>query len=662
MPKAALLLTKVMFVVFLLFPGETALQAQGTGGILADRMTSQELVVYLKRYVQPSFDEWIALGDAQDAYQIEFAKLHDDFLAEVLAEHRALQRAGSVPSTEEIRQIMESLDKANERIQRLDSRFFDSIAVLIPEEKIPGLERIRLARKRTQYQNSLLSSMGMGSDMDLWTYIDKEDLDEQERTVVLAKMQPYERKATRLLSKGSDAAASILLAIAEEVEALGFEIDQSNMTPEVSAQFMEAYMRGYGKAMERNASLASELRTLNARTLRDLTSALDPWEARKIKSAYFANASKMMIEELHRARAVPEDAKGYPEFEEFVKNLSSNEELLGDLKDEFDELALSYILEDHARLDRMLELVNKIDPLLEQLGPPPTESEEGERTIGKPTLQEQVVAIQRARAKAQLERTRHLLAMIEEEGSDELKEVAQTPRNLTTYGVSPQTRVLSFRSLLELERMSSWVPSAMGFEILGKIQRVLPDEEWSQAVLETLHEEYLADWNQSIVPVLRDFQEYDTLIYAIDPKTEQPIVDEAGIRKLQRLHNDVMKRASVVDGGFFENVALTVPEESVDSIGLLRAARGDGWGPDRGFVPHLRCLDGDEQDQDRRATFDQVGQTRRGSTGLCHRFNREHFARCRRRNRSSGHARSRFHGRVECGLHLRSGQGAPGRE
>ena len=146
MAKAALLLVKVMCVVFLFSLSETTLHAQVTRGVLSNEISTQELASYLKRYVQPSFDEWIAFGDAQDAYQDAFSRLHAEHLAEVLAEYRAMQRAGSVPSSEQIREMMDSMAKANKRIERLDSQLFDSIAALLPEDKLPGLERARLAR------------------------------------------------------------------------------------------------------------------------------------------------------------------------------------------------------------------------------------------------------------------------------------------------------------------------------------------------------------------------------------------------------------------------------------------------------------------------------------------------------------------------------------
>ena len=574
MPHAASMLARCLSVVFFVFTLQATLQGQGTMGLVADPVDSKELAIYLKRYVQPSFEEWIAVGDAQDDYLEKYDVLRDGPIAEVLAESLALHRSGTVPSSEEVRELMASLKALSARIHRLDTQLFDSIAVVLPEQKLVGLERVRLARKRARLQVGLAESMGMGADMDLWTYINKVKFNDQESEVILARIQPYERQSARLLAKGSDAAGSILLAIAEEVEALGIIIDQSNMTPEVSAEFMAAYMRGYEKAMERNASVASDLRTFNARTLRDLTNVLDHWKARQIKSAYFANVSKMMIEELHFARAVPEDAQDLPEFEELVKALDSNENLLGNLKDDFDELALAYVVEDHGRLDRMLKLVNKIDPLLEKLVRTEEILDDGD---GKPTIREQVVELQRARTKAQLESTRRLLAMIESDGSIQLKVAARDPRNLVHFGVQSKadatSRVKESTSPRVVKHYWGIAPQAMGVEILSKVQAGAAQEAWSQAVLETLHEEYLAEWEEKVVPIDQQLKGDKSSVYAWDSDLQEPVLDRTSVAKFQKSQDEVMAGAAAVDARFFENLVLTMPEESANAMLLLRAER-----------------------------------------------------------------------------------------
>lgn len=592
-PPAFLAKSLIAFLLFVFCAAP--LQAQGTMGQVADPMSGKELAVYLKRYVQPSFEQWTFIEDSQGGYLEKFAELRDGLIADFLQETQEINRSGGMPDIEAVRKYMVTQAKVRARIRRLDDQFFDSIAAVLRPEQMAGLERARLARKRARLQSGIVVQMGMGRVMDLWTHLDDMDLDDEEYEVILLRIKPYEEKSARLLSKGWDAGASILLMIIEEIEASGLgDIDfndPANRTPEIMQEVMEAYRAGYQVAVKKSGSVATKIRELNSRTLRDLTLVIDPWKTRQLKSDYLIRSmGGMMLRQVQQAFMDSETAEEVSQFELLVKGLRGKDELLGDLREPFDELLLAFVLEDHKRLDRILQLSQEFDPLMQQLAQAQEafggeEPVEGDR---EPTISDRIAEIQLARTKAQAERSRQLFALIESKGSDELKAAVEEPLALAKYGDPPtpgdeqvleiyesdavieEGAVLSTGIVTETR---GWAPEAMGIKILGKVRRRVDDEVWLQAVLETLHEEYLEEWESQVAPLSTQMLEAESSIYSWDFETKTRSFNETAFKRLYELRAAVMENAGRVDDRFFENLVLAMSDDAADAMRVLRAER-----------------------------------------------------------------------------------------
>ena len=196
-------------------------QAQGTMNQLPDPINSKQLTLFLERYVDPTFDQWIAIEEAQDVYFEDFAQLRDGEIARFLKETMGSMQGG-MPSREQIANYVEELEEVNKRIRRLDTAFFESIARALREDQIPGLERARLARERVRLRSGVSGQMGIGMSMDVWQCIERAKLEEEQLELIDPELREYEQQLTKLLRKWNKQSGETMITMFDELEARGF--------------------------------------------------------------------------------------------------------------------------------------------------------------------------------------------------------------------------------------------------------------------------------------------------------------------------------------------------------------------------------------------------------------------------------------------------------
>ena len=605
MTNAAAIFRRSVILLYVLLFGTASVYAQGTMGQVADPMNSKQLAKYLKRYVNPTFDQWIVIEDIHSDYLEEFSALRDGPITDFLEEARALSSSGGVPDMESVKKYLASQERVNDRIRRLDEQCFNSMVAVLQADQIAGLQRARLARKRARFRSGMVTqSLGpMGGD--LWEVLEEVDFDKGEMTVLLARLRPYEESATRISKKQNEAAGSILLRIVEELEARGFaDIDLSdpaNQNPEVMRNQMAAVQAGYKNAMEESGEASADLRSLNYRTLRGLTNVGDPWKVLEVKRKWINGAGFGMRYGRPNPLAISEEGatEEWTSFEGLAKALHEKEELLGDLRDSVNELIQAYVIEEHTRTDRVLKIISEFDPMMEALAQAEQLfAETDPEADGELSLEEQVAEIEEARQKAGRERSRQLFALIEEQGSPQLKDQIKDPRFLVrahefdTFDAdqleSLDSYTLDSYAEEELDSGDSveyvttgtqvesrdWISDAMNISIIGKIQQRAGDEVWVQAVLESLHEEYLDDWKSQVVPLQTQLREATSSIYTQESENETGVgFNDVAFKKQYQLRRQLLNTTANVDERFFDNLLLAMPDESADAMTVLRAER-----------------------------------------------------------------------------------------
>lgn len=609
------LLARSVIAFLLLVLCVAPVQAQGTMGQVSDPMSSQEAAVYLKRYVKPTFEQWELIEDAQDVYLEKYTLLRDGSIADFLKESQKLNRSGGMPNIEEVRKYMESQKRVNGRVRQLDEQFFDSIAAGLRPDQVVGLSRARLARKRTRLRDGIVEQMGMGSGLDLWRFIEKLNLNDEEYQLFLARLQPYEEKSARLLGKASDAGATILLTIVEEIEARGFgDIDFSdpeNMTPEIMEEVMAAYLAGYEKGVMQTGAVASQIKELNTRTLRDLTPVVDPWVIRKLKFEYldrvllglltrFEYENKGEIKWELEEENILDGGTGLTnrqrrtldiQFGEYVKGLRGKDELLGNVQEPFKELAQAYIMEEHKQLDRLLKVSEEWDSniamaegLVNEAPAEDFQESEALDSETEPTLEEKIAQIQRVRFEDDRQNVEQLHALVDAEGSEELKGLMEEPWKLAKYGDPPAPGDEQVLEIYEEPQSSvdsitfdadshSWKYKAIGIKIIGKVRQRVGEETWLQAVLENLHEAYLEQWASQIAPLMKQMKETESSIYTWDSETELSEYNQGANKRLQELRVAELELGGRLDKRFFEDLVLAMPEDAADAMRVLHAER-----------------------------------------------------------------------------------------
>ena len=126
------------------------------------------------------------------------------------------------------------------------------------------------------------------------------------------------------------------------------------------------------------------------------------------------------------------------------------------------------------------------------------------------------------------------------------------------------------RTGLTMERRG-WTPDAMGVRVLGKIRRRAGDEVWVQAVLEALHEEYLEQWESQVGTLQEQLQKAESETHIWDSETETGKFNDAAFKRQYELRAQTMEITASVDGRFFENLILVMPDEAAESMRVLRS-------------------------------------------------------------------------------------------
>lgn len=571
-------LSKLAFVLLLMCSFTPTVHGQGTMGQVPDPMRGSELSDYLGRYVQPTQEQWVVIEEELEGYQDRFQALRDGPITKFLEQAQELNNHGGMPDVALVKKYMQTQERLFTRIRGLDESYFNSIAVALRPEQLPGLERVRLARERSRAMTGIVAQIGMGPSLDLWTECDRLELDEEAYIGFVAWMKDYDEKLTKSFNKAAEAGSSILLIMMEELEARDFgEIDFNDpeaMTPELMQEIMNAYMAAYTKAMLQTGSVSSAIRELNRKTLSDMTHVIDPWKSRSVKEGYLQSSFTM--------RMMPQIA--YDEvtspwvgsMDAFARGVIEREELLGAIRRDILDLLNAFLLEDHAQLDRMLKLAVEYDPVVEQFAQIQQSMDEtGEVIVTRETIDGRMTEIQLERISSETEVIEQLLALIDSKGSPALKEAVGDPRSFLRDDFMPVevdadavraegevvvANAVAVTAMHGVE-LRGLTPEAIDIRFLRKVRDRLDEDAVALAVVESLHEKYLEEWNRRIPPLVKELQEIEQSFHAMNPLNDDQAGDHERLGRQFQIQRELPVEATAVDEVFFADLMLAVPEE-----------------------------------------------------------------------------------------------------
>jgi len=344
------------------------LLGQGTMNQLPDPMNSKQLTLFLERYVDPTFDQWIAIEEAQDVYYEDFAKLRDGEIAKFMKETMGTMRGG-MPSREQMVDYVDELEEVNARIRRLDRAFFESIARVLREDQLLGLERAQLSRERIRLRSGVSGQLGIGMSTDLWESIERAKLEPEEIELIDPLLKEYEEQLTRVLRKWNKQSGDMMIMMIDELAARGFgDMDMSDptsMDQEQMQSYMQAIQESFSIALQESGKEAAKSRQLNARSIAKICELIEADQAWKLKRSYIDSTS--IWGQVRRMQSwSSEDGNPNMNSQDIVKTIDLLVELDAipeEMKESLRSLRTEYVSEDDGRLDLLIKEMKEIDPM-----------------------------------------------------------------------------------------------------------------------------------------------------------------------------------------------------------------------------------------------------------------------------------------------------------
>ncbi len=568
-------ISTLVVALAVLLPG-TGLFAQGTMNQLPDPISSKEFVQLLNRHVKPTFEQWGPIEDARDAYLDSFKELRDGAIARFLEESTEMQ-SGTIPTRAAVEEFLRDLARVENLIRGVDDALLNSVLSILREDQYAALERARQTRQRMRMSSGVLtSSMGSGFVYDLWTAVDSASITDADLARIDHVLLDYEQKLTRLMSDLHRKSSNAMLVLIEELEKHDPADLEAMTSGEFNQELMERVMASmqvaYSKSLEETSRISARVRSLNQRSLQLLCDALDTRSARRLKVSFDPRDGMYFI--MNRNDLSFNFSR---DLVSRIDRVLEHDSLTPDMRERITTIADRYISEHHRLLDKKVGLLTAYDPAATMVDSmsfdPANDLEESPGALIREKIEKNQSEHKALRVKYEKEvsnvladlgqRDRETLYVILVHGwSDD----EHAPKSTMEVGVAGSTAMI----VSDPPSSRGWVLQPISVVDLARIRRLIEIEDWQIPVLEALHEEYLADWGKSVLPLKNQSMELVSsyMDVASDKKAYESRVDTAS-----NLLVSAVESAMKIDRDFFENIQHAVREESTPVVSVLALER-----------------------------------------------------------------------------------------
>lgn len=634
--RNGLLSILLLLLGYCLFPSGRA-QAQGTMGQLPGPMSSEELHQHLGRFLEFDIDEALSMGALHAAYLVEFKELRDGRIAAFIESAQDLDSGGAMPDIRKVRKFVDQQTALQTSIRKLDDRLFSQVGELFSAEAMFQLERARNSRARIRARSGISAQMGLMTTQDLWLIVDQLELTAEQRDAFSQALLPWEDRNTVLTKQAAKAGSSMMVKMVEKFDALGFtgeefsDLDYSD--PENAKKLQELMMnvqQVFMEVQQESGEAVAQIRRLNSRTARDLDGVIDPWIARSFQNMYLTlsvtGAGAMM------ADGFDEDSmdfdqpgtlflfQGESTFKHnplpFVEYFKSSALIDAEDRQAIESLFQVYLQKDLALLDDSIKLHEGIDPTrmgLEQMTAMTDGATREEMAAAETPMMKLVRELQEGEARrVQLRRQLMMdLAQVLELRSD-LQREGELLKDLKS--IRPDEDAMDGMRMAFLGSLGvvvnepmfavfqgrPWFVDPLDRAVVDRLVEQLGEEAWLQPVIETMHEDYLADWQDRVAPVITSHELATAEMYSSTSqmgsgsRIELPTVRPAEVSAQLRAGIEAIRAADIE---FFDSVSAMVAESLRPTIELERHARLieialGGHGQQAGLTRELASKDG----------------------------------------------------------------------
>ena len=540
-----------------LLPASPA-RGQGTSNTLPDPIGGQDLAAYALR-LELSDQQRLAIDRFHDQYLVDFETLRDGAIETFLEESGNLMRTFMfAPDSKRVKSAINDLNRLMSRIKALDDALFDQMLSVLSEEQAGAMPRVRQMRERARYRSGLVRFIGFanaGAQVDLGVILDEIDLAPGDRTAVDPLAAHYEMQLTADLRELYQETQRMFLALVEEVEAMNAARNQPGPGARRGGMFrsIRDMWAELGKGV---MSDAASISTLNRRTNRIFGEALSEQAADSLTEAYYE-------------KAYPDVARGIarvlPRYDAALRL-----DGLGAEKRSMIEVGRDGLRGRHDRLaEQMIDLTEEIRKAgaIMRFG-------SGERL----PAEEKLDGLQKKRDDVNEQALGALIAMLgpvlaedlehalSDGGEDETaaQVVIASPRGsgYASYNAATPRAAGGGEGTGGADAPDPFLPGPIGTAFLRRTGDRLDLEEEQEAILESLHFDYLDDYETLRTERIQPILDAAGSMWAMDPESggiKPPAA--ASIDELFTMRRETMAAILARDEAFFADIELAVLAE-----------------------------------------------------------------------------------------------------
>ena len=336
-----------------------------------------------------------------------------------------------------------------------------------------------------------------------------------------------------------------------------------------------------------NQEIDQKVRGLNHRTLLKLCAALDSRNARLLKMNFDPRMS--MVSMFSGGSA----SSGDGELVRCLDRVLARDSLSPEVREQLSSITERYINDHHKLLDKRIMAFkdfDAVDLMTEAMA------------IGSPDGVGESLAVQNAAKLRENEQAqRELRSQASEDAMSALngldgRELRICKEILTgrdsagdeTASSDASDSVMAPEALLSSADVSSdyWIAKPIDALALARLRRLLGVEEWQKPVLEALHEEYLATWQEKVASLELESGMMGNRLGEFGTDQQE---FNSRVEKSFNLLCAAIESSKEIDRAFFEDIKLAVPEESaplVEALVLERVHRSVLAGQLMDFSPY----------------------------------------------------------------------------
>ena len=547
---------------FLLLVVSATTFAQGTGEQLPDPMGSRALSRDLERFVSPTVSQWGLIEDLHEAYLERFALLRDGDIARFLEFTEA--EMGGVPDARTAKEFVRRLDATRAKIDEEDARLLGEIAEILDEEQLTGLNRVRLARERESLNSGFAAEQ---PGIDLWEILTsfEQAIGPDGFTTIDPVLIGYEQELTAGLKAWRKAQASMFMVLVEELQnrGLGEVYGNASATSEEAQKAIKAFQAAYESAQLEGLEVRQRIESLDRKAFERIESLLEEGVGRRVRMACVERASKGRI---------PRDPLNV---DRIFTRLLEQDALSPERRDQLQVLRRGMHAADDRHVARMTELLQELSDLED-----PLKRFDVVLDSEDPRLER----IERLRESLE-EQAGFRSALAESTRSELLRlfEASDSPRQIAIIesgGRNPEleddrreyTESLSARDPRR-GGPSDFIPDRLTRRDLDGIRSRLAPEPWQQAILDTIHADYVDAWRLEVAPIASQCNSALAAVYTVDPESGRRNADIEQMRRAYAHAQDALERVVRIENRFFDDLAAALSSSQAAALRRCRLER-----------------------------------------------------------------------------------------